>query len=260
MKSMAKQKKLYKRTPQKNSTIEDHENYKNYRNELKRIVRKAKESDYKEKCVNFKRNTSKLWKMINKITSNTRDKSSVEEYLKIGNIETYNAKETATEFAKYFSTVGTTYVNSIGQPNTDINTYLARIKTNPHTLYLTPTSISEIITLINKLPNKNSKGHDDISDNMLKQLHTSIALPLTIIFNKSLTEGNFTDLMKLADIVPIHKSKEKFLTTNYRPISLLMTISKLLEKIIYKRTYSFLNSIGQLYQSQYGFRAQPLES
>ena len=46
--------------------------------------------------------------MINKITSNTRDKSSLVEYLKIGNIEIYNAKEFATEFAKYFYTLGTT--------------------------------------------------------------------------------------------------------------------------------------------------------
>ena len=91
---------------------------------------------------------------------------------------------------------------------------------------------------------------------MLKQLHTSIAQPLTIIIHKSISEGKFPDLMKLADIVPIHKTKEKFLTTNYRPISLLITISKLLEKVIYKRTYSFLNNTGQLYQSQYGFRAQ----
>ena len=153
-------------------------------------------------------NTSKLWKMINEITSNIRDKSSLVEYLKIGTIEICNAKEIATEFAKYFSTVGTTYANKIDQPNTDINTYLTRIKTNQHTLYLTPTSNSEIITLINKLPNKNSKGHDDISNNMLKQLHASIALPLTITFNKSLTEGNFPDLMKLADAVPIQNQRK----------------------------------------------------
>ena len=91
---------------------------------------------------------------------------------------------------------------------------------------------------------------------MLKQLHTSIVQPLVIIFNKSLTEGKFPDLMKLADIVPIHKAKEKYLTSNYRPISLLVTISKLLEKVMYKRTYNFLNHTDQLYQSQYGFRAQ----
>ena len=113
---------------------------------------------------------------------------------------------------------------------------LTRINRNPETLYFTPSSASELINLINNLPNKNSKGHDDTSNNMLKQLHTSITQPLTIVFNRSLSEGKFPDLMKLADIVPIHKSKEKYLTTNYRPISFLITISKLLEKIIYKRT------------------------
>ena len=60
--------------------------------------------------------------------------------------------------------------------------------------------------------------------------------------------------MKLADVFPLHKGKEKFLPTNYRPISLLLTISKVLEKIIYTRTYSFLNECNQLYVSQYGFR------
>ena len=194
--------------------------------------------------------------MINKITINTRDRSSFVEYLKIDNIQTHNAKEISTEFAKYFSSVGTTYANKIDQYNIDIYTYLIKIRRNQHTIYLTPTSVSEITNLISNLPNKNNKGHDDISNNMLKQLHTSIVHPLTIIFNKSLTEGKFPELMKLADIVPIHKSKEKFLTTNYRPISLLITVSKLLDKVIYKRTYAFLNSTGQLYQSQYGFRAQ----
>ena len=135
-------------------------------------------------------------------------------------------------------------------------TYKPTYQKSQETLYLTPTSVSEITNLIHNLLNKNSKGHDDISNNMLKQLHTSIVQPLVIIFNKSLTEGKFPDLMKLADIVPIHKAKEKYLTTNYRPISLLITISKLLEKVMYKRTYNFLNHTDQLYQSQYRFRAQ----
>ena len=73
--------------------------------------------------------------MINKITNNTRDKSSLIEYLKIGTIQTYNAKEIATEFAKYFSSVGSTYDNKIDQPKTDIYTYLTRINRNPETLY-----------------------------------------------------------------------------------------------------------------------------
>ena len=84
---MAKQRKLYKKTLQNNNKTQDHDHYRTYRNTLKKILRKAKESYYKEQCQNFKRNTSKLWKMINKITNNTRDKSSLIEYLTIGNIQ-----------------------------------------------------------------------------------------------------------------------------------------------------------------------------
>ena len=78
---------------------------------------------------------------------------------------------------------------------------------------------------------------------------------MTIITNKSISEGVFPDKMKLADVVPLHKSKNKDNTGNYRPISLLMTLSKILEKIIYKRTYQFLNTNGQIFNSQYGFRS-----
>ena len=62
LKCMTKQRKLYKKTLQKNNQPLDHEHYRTYRNELKRISRKAKEAYYKEKCINFKRNTAKLWK------------------------------------------------------------------------------------------------------------------------------------------------------------------------------------------------------
>ena len=53
--------------------------------------------------------------------------------------------------------------------------------------------------------------------------------------------------MKKADVVPLYKSKAEYECTNYRPISLLLTISKLLEKLMYKRTYYFLEQTDQLY-------------
>ena len=78
--------------------------------------------------------------------------------------------------------------------------------------------------------------------------------PLTILFNKSLSEGVFPEVMKKADVIPLYKAKDNEETNNYRPISLLLTISKLLEKIMYKRTYRFLEDSKQIYKSQYGFR------
>ena len=61
--------------------------------------------------------------------------------------------------------------------------------------------------------------------------------------------------MKLADVCPLFKPKDKSETNNYRPISLLLTLSKLLEKIICDKVYTFLNNTNQVYVSQYGFRS-----
>ena len=122
------------------------------------------------------------------------------------------------------------------------------------TLFLAPTSVDEIHYLIKSLPNKTSSGHDSISNNLMKKLSPSILEPLAIIFNKSLETGVFPEEMKMADVVLLYKSKSEYECTNYRPISLLLTISKLLEKLMYKRTYYYLEQTDQLYQSQYGFR------
>ena len=72
----------------------------------------------------------------------------------------------------------------------------------------------------------------------------------------SLEQGIFPDLMKKAEVIPLYKGKERDLCMNYRPILLLLTISKILEKIMYKRTYDFPDGNRQFYNSQYGFRSK----
>ena len=78
--------------------------------------------------------------------------------------------------------------------------------------------------------------------------------PLCLLFNESLKAGIFPDIMKLPNVVLLYKSGKKCVSTNYRLISLLINISKVLEKIIYSRTYNFLKNTNQLYCGQYGFR------
>ena len=78
---------------------------------------------------------------------------------------------------------------------------------------------------------------------------------MTICVNKSLSEGLFPQVMNFVDVCPLFKSKDKSETSNYRQISLLLTLSKLLEKIIYDKVYTFLNNTNQVYLSQYGLRS-----
>jgi hypothetical protein len=110
------------------------------------------------------------------------------------------------------------------------------------------------LKLIKSLKAKKSSGLDNISAHFLKKIGHSIAEPLSIIINKSIFNGIVPDDIKLAKIIPIYKSKEKENMTNYRPVSLLTSFSKLLEKVVHKRTYNFLQLNNLFDESQYGFR------
>ena len=67
--------------------------------------------------------------------------------------------------------------------------------------------------------------------------------------------GEFPDILKLAKITPIHKKESKFDFLNYRPISLLSVFSKIYEKLIYTRVYSYLSKNELIYNKQFGFRS-----
>ena len=187
---------------------------------------------------------------------NTDQSKFLSDYknLRVENIDITDSKKIANEFGRYFSTVGDHYANKIKDPNKNIESYLKVIPRNTKSIFLNPTTGEEIRSLISKLPNKKSSGFDNIDNIILKEIKDCISPKLAEIFNLSMLEGVFPEKEKLAEVVPLYKSKEKYLTNNYRPISLLITISKLLEKVIYKRTYSFLQATNQLYDSQYGFR------
>ena len=127
------------------------------------------------------------------------------------------------------------------------------ITRNERSVFLNPCTGIEIKRIINKMQNKFSCGFDGVSNVLVKQLSEELVTPLAIIYNASLQMGVFPSRMKHAEIVPLSKSGPRNISSNYRPISLLLTLSKILEKIVYTQIYNFLN-LDQIYVSQYGFR------
>ena len=159
----------------------------------------------------------------------------------------------SNEFCSYFTNIGKQYADAIPTSSKTPKAYLGNAP-NPSTMYLTPTGPNEIISIIKSFQTKKSTGDDGISMQLLKQLCDSCSVPIANIINMSLHQGIMPDAMKLARVIPIYKAKSRDSFTNYRPISLLSNLSKVLEKVVYKRLYSFLTHNKILYDRQYGFR------
>ena len=81
---------------------------------------------------------------------------------------------------------------------------------------------------------------DNISNRMLKAVAHEISVPLSILFNRSLGEGSFPDFWKCPNVLPLYKKGDKSALSNYRPVSLLSGVGKLLERIVFKNIYIFL--------------------
>ena len=251
--SLSKQRKMYTKMLETKKDS-DKTKYTTYRNKLKSIIRKSKNKYLHDKCTEYKQDSRKLWQLINRILKKENNKHHVIEGIRTTDTIMYDPESITDTFCDFFSTIGEKYASQLSPMPNEMNTYLKQMNNNNKTLYLSPCTDTEIHYLIKNLPHKTSSGHDNISNVLLKKLSTSIIHPLCILFNKSMEEGKFPETMKNADVVPLYKSGDQYESTNYRPISLLLTMSKLLEKVMYKRTYNFLEMTNQLYSSQYDFR------
>ena len=112
----------------------------------------------------------------------------------------------------------------------------------------------EIEALTHFFQDGKAVGPYSIPIKLLKMISKQISVPLCIIVNDSFVSGIFPDKLKLAKVIILYKKDSKDNPTNYRPISLLSVFSKIIEKLLYKRLYNFLDSCAILHPLQFGFR------
>ena len=196
-----------------------------------------------------------MWKVINNIIGKHKHSSSIISYITVDGAHKYDPDVTVNEFGKFYSQLGSKLASQIKRSAKPIEEYLSKIPRTLQSLALHSTSASEIEKIATALPSKTSFGHDKISNVMLKSIITAISIPLSIVFNQSISTGKFPQKMKQVEVVPLYKGKDMDLVIKYRPISLLITILKLLEKVVYRHVYSFLEKYDILFQSQYGFHS-----
>ena len=157
----------------------------------------------------------KLWQLINNISGKVNNKTELVECLSINNIDHYDASSITNKFGRHFSSVGKKFAESIPTPVKPSKSFIEKIILNEKSMFLYEVTESEIRNLIDSLENKSSSGFDNISNIMLKKLKCSIVAPFAKIVNLSLISGVFPSKMKHADVVPLHKNKNRKEVTNY---------------------------------------------
>ena len=110
-----------------------------------------------------------------------------------------------------------------------------------NSVFFNLTSFDEVYKIIQNFQNKSSTGLDNTSPKAFKHFPDKIINCYVHVFNLSISQGKFIERFKIAKVVPVYKSKNKHEMCNFRPISLLPVASKILEKIIHIRLYSFLS-------------------
>jgi hypothetical protein len=117
----------------------------------------------------------------------------------------------------------------------DWDNYKSYLKSsNPHTFFSIPTDPKEIEAIIQQFDSSKSVGPNSIPPKILKLIAPHISSPISNICNKSFNSGIFPDLLKLSKVNPTHKKDSKLDISNYRPISLLSNINKIIEKLVFK--------------------------
>ena len=155
-------------------------------------------------------------------------------------------KMLANNFNRFFVDVGSTTENSIPKvPNLSLSKFLKN--RNQINFVIAHISNEEILAILNSLENK-SAGPYSIPLKMLMVIPDLIIVPLAYIINMSFLTGEYPDLLKQVKIIPIHKGGSSQDINNYRPISLLSIFDKIIEKLIHKRLYTFLEDHNILYE------------
>ena len=210
------------------------------------MTRNSKSNYYKESLSHDFKNPKQFWKKIKTIT-NSSDKNAQCNQLKVNNTILSDPISVAQAFNQHFSSVCTP---------TRSDPYVTYNDITPcHSSFsFKKISPSDVLNAINELKSCSGPGLDGIESKFIKLAPNILIYPLCDLFNLSLSTHQLPSIWKHSQITPLHKAGNALDPNNYRPISIICSIAKLFEKIVYNQLSNYLSNNNILSPFQSGFR------
>ena len=199
-----------------------------------------------------------LWKALKSLGLPIKTSSCEVSALKVNKTAQHDTNLVLGGFKDYYSNLAGKLLKKLPKPpnkstlNTVFQHYKGIIQTD--SFNLNTASKNTILNILKSTNVSKAAGFDNLSGRFLKDGAEVLAKPITDLCNLSITSGKIPDSRKIAKLKPIYKKGSLTEASNYRPISLLPLISKVIEKVIHDQTSTFLNSRNLLYNYQSGFR------
>ena len=248
-----KERKLYLKKIRTNNP-EIIQKHKDIKNKLNTKIRWEKINYYKKEFENTYNKPKQMWAKINKITNKSQSTNNDIECLKINNTLITDKKEIAENLNHFFSNIGNKLANNINTSSYEQEQYLNNIPESQTTFKFHTITTDSIKKIAKNLKPKMSAGPDNIPSKITKIILNTIPNTLALIINNSLKEGNFHERLKEASVISIFKKGDKSLPDNYRPIHLINSLSKAVEKIVALQLRHYLEHNNIINNNQYGFR------
>ena len=232
--------------------------YKKYRNRAKQLIRVAKRNYFTDSVMNSK-DTRTIWQHFRKVNNkNNCSNSNLPDEIMINDERYTSSEDIASKLNHYFANISQIFGNNEGEEldaNFDYLENFINSKVPNDVQFKIPNITPEQVSIIiNALDSSKAMGLDGLGPRILKSISCALSPSLADLINKSLATGCYPDRLKLAKVFPIYKSGSKSDPNNYRPISILPTISKIFERHINKHLMAYLNKYSLIHESQSGFR------
>ena len=247
--SIKKKNKMY-RNYMKTKNREQESVYKKYRNKLNGVIFNAEKDYYDKLITKSKNNMKKSWQTLKDIINKEKATGESSRFM-VNNRLITDKKEICDGFNSFFINIGPSLSKNIPSVNKLPCEFMKNRIDNE--MIMEEVMEDEVKAIIKNLKDSSS-GWDSISSSVVKSTSEGIITPLTHVFNLSVIKGVFPSELKIARVVPIFKSGDPLLFSNYRPVSILPLFSKILERLMYSRLLAFVNENRLLYSYQFGFR------
>ena len=237
----------------------DEEIFKESQKDVKNIIKEKKKEFFENKLTENIGKPKELWKAIKGLGLESKQISSPNICLKENNNNVFDPKHTANIFKDFFSNLANNLVSKLPiPPNKFGKTYVSSYYENLNIeteFDLHTVEEQTVFNILSKLKPK-APGIDNISGKFLKDGANVLSLPIAQLCNLSIASSSFPKSCKVAKVKPLYKKGSKTNPQNYRPISLLPIISKIIERVVHDQTNSFLADNKLIYKFQSGFRGK----